>query len=158
MGARPPALSGSGHYSPALHPTSQEDTSAMSGFKSRLLASVLAVAAVAVTGCGSSSKSKTSAATAPTAATPTVQSTASTPTSTTPKKLPASTPITSPAFIAVLKQSEIRAGVSTSKEPAVTQCVIQKLQAKGIKTGGEFLAQRSTSVSIVDNCVLQVGK
>jgi len=121
---------------------------------SRSVVPAVAVIALAAAGCGSSSSSKSTVSPTPSApATPSTPSTTST-----NGKIPGSTPITSPAFRAVLHASLIQnAHVSASKSPDIEQCVIAALPGKGINTAGQFISNRTVSVEVINSCAKQNG-
>jgi cell division septation protein DedD len=132
-----------------------------------LLTAVIAVAALAAAGCGSSS-SKSKAITGQVATTPPAPQTPSTPsgTSTTatttpssviPTSLSSSTPITSPALrVALVKKLATVSAIPRKDDGPIADCVIKKLEAKGIKTYGEANKQLTDVRDDAAACTKQI--
>lgn len=118
----------------------------------------VAVAAIVVSACGSSSSTKTSFASTPSPSTPST-------TSTSPSvPMPAaSTPLSSPSvqtYAAQRYQTELAAhGVHlpSAKVTALAQCVINRLEAEGIKTYGEAHSAKATQTAATAACAKQLG-
>lgn len=128
----------------------------MSRLKSRSMASVIVVAAIAAAGCGSSSKSNTTAPAAPSTPAASTPATPST-TTTTPSNVPASSPVSSSAFRAILISQAEHNGAPASKAPQFVDCLVKRLQADGIKTAGDFKGKQGTARTAVVACNKSVG-
>jgi hypothetical protein len=127
--------------------------------RTRHIALVLSLGTIAlgIAGCGASST--TSANTAP-AATATGSSTTGPPSGVSPGHVPASTPIDSPAYLALLEQSAAQgANLSPSQAASAARCTQRGLEAAGFKTQGESegAVNGPRSVRIFAGCLQQAN-
>jgi hypothetical protein len=116
------------------------------------------VAAIAVAGCGSSSKSSTSAK-APTPATPSTPATTGTGTTTSPVAgaAPSDALTGAPAKAALVKAAG-KIGASSADATKFVECVIPKLEAKGVKTIADFeKAPQSEITAAAKACNSELG-
>ena len=132
----------------------------MKRLPARSMALLLTIAAVAAAGCGSSSSSKNKPASNPPATSASQPGTPSTPSTPASGGITASTPISSPAYRALLIKGEQQATQGKFTQTQLGQladCAIKKLQGQGIKTVGEALQHQSEFRNLGSQCATELG-
>lgn len=132
----------------------------MNKLPARPMALLITIAAVAAAGCGSSSSSKNKPANNPAATSASTPSTPSTPGTPTTAGITGSTPITSPAYRALLIKGEQQAtqGKFTQAQlSSLADCAIKKLQAEGVQTVAQALQRQSQFRNLGAQCAQQLG-
>lgn len=129
----------------------------MKNLPARPMVLLVSIAAVAAAGCGSSSSSKNKPAASPAV---TSASTTATPSTAATGGISGSTPISSPAYRALLIRGEQQAtqGKFTQAQlSSLADCAIKKLQAEGVQTVGQALQKQSQFKNLGAQCAQQLG-